>query len=163
MKKAVFEQLFEDPYSDVIYAAYKAFWLKKSDEGVIWVDFSLFKRVPELLNERKFIRKDEVKNTKGTSYPMMDKMKQDNSFKMLILPGRKYLVDKVSLENALSAQDSLITKKEAGLILGIRAGTVASLIHAGILTPFRRGSFRYERLSLQVVLDGNGSLQGTIS
>lgn len=110
----------------------------------------MFKKNPALLEQRKYLRKDEIRITVGTSY---EKLTQLNQLKEINLvtsqKGSKtnYMVDKISYQNNVEEKKKFITKNEAALMLGIQKDSVPKLIAAGILKTYRKESSRYELIS----------------
>ncbi|MFD2613194.1 TniQ family protein [Paenibacillus gansuensis] len=155
-RKASFERLFElDGYID-ISKAYESYWVNKADQGVVRADFSIFKKKPELLEQRKFISKDEIRTTIGMSYEKIEQLANDklielNTFKQQ--KRKRYQVNRDSFNNIVHNWGSYITRGEAALILGIQRGSITQLIKGGLLKTYNIGSGRYERLSRYEVLD----------
>ncbi|MBD0384746.1 TniQ family protein [Paenibacillus sedimenti] len=149
-QKGQFEQIFEYDSLSEFSEAYNAFWLEKINQGSIRRDFSVFKKNLELLNQREYVRKDEIRTTSGMSYEKMTQLSELNEIDMVISQKgnkTKYLVDKRSYDTALDSTKYLITKKEAALMLGIQKDSVPKLIASGLLKAYHRSSSRYELLS----------------
>ncbi|NEW08618.1 hypothetical protein GK047_21720 [Paenibacillus sp. SYP-B3998] len=110
----------------------------------------MFKKNPELLEQRDYLRKDEIRTTNGMSYAKMTQLSELNEIDMVISQKgnkTKYLVNKRSYNDALDSMKYLITKKEAALMLGIQKDSVPKLIAAGLLKTYRKSSSRFELLS----------------
>lgn len=153
-QKKQFEKVLEFESLSEIKTAYHTFWLGKIDQGIIRKDFSVFKKQPELLKQRKYLRKDEIRTAVGMSYGTITELNNQNEVNMKILDGgshSKYLVDKNSFESVLHETQHLITKQEAALILGIQKDSIPKLISAGILETYRKPTHRFEALSITEV------------
>jgi hypothetical protein len=149
-QKGQFERISELDSLSEVFEAYQKYWLDKINLGLIRRDFSLFKKDPALLEQRKYLRKDEIRITVGTSY---EKLNQLNNLKEINLvtsqKGNKtnYMVDKISYQNSVEENKKFITKKEAALMLGIQKDSVPKLIASGILKTYRKESSRFELIS----------------
>lgn len=130
--------------------AYQRFWIDKIDQGIVRRDFSVFKKNPELLDKREFVRKDEIRTTNGTSYEKLTKLNELNEINMFTSKKgnrKQYYVEKNSYISTLEESRYLITKKEAALMIGIQKDSIPKLIAAGLLNTFHKKSCRYELLS----------------
>ncbi|WP_284640767.1 TniQ family protein [Paenibacillus silviterrae] len=153
-QKKQFEKVLEFESLSEIISAYHKFWLEKIDQGIVRKDFSVFKKQPELLKRRKYLRKDKIRTAVGMSYGTITELNKQNEVTMQILDGgshSKYLVDKNSFESVLHETQHLITKQEAALILGIQKDSIPKLISAGILKTYRKPTHRFEALSITEV------------
>lgn len=155
-RKARFERLFElDAYKE-IHKAYDSFWLGKVDQGVIRKDFSVFKKKPELLEQRSYISKDEIRTTLGTSYEKIEQLGNDNviTLKTNVQRNRKrYQVNKRSFSNVVQGWNNFITRQEAAQVLGIQRNSIPKLIKAGLLRTNNTGAERSEMLSREEVMN----------
>lgn len=149
-QKGHFERISEIDSLREVSDAYQKFWLDKINQGLIRKDFSVFKKDPGLLDQRNYLRKDEIRTTVGMSYEklaQLSNLKEINLITSQSGEKTKYLVDMSSYQNALEENKYLITKKEAALMLGIQKDSVPRLIAAGILRTYRKASSRYELIS----------------
>lgn len=149
-QKGQFEKIFQIESFAEITEAYKSFWVDKIDQGVIRRDFSIFKKDPETLKQRKFISKDEIRTTVGMSYEKLEQLSAHDELHMKVeSKGKKarYLVEKSSFESVLEEKKYLITKREASLMLGIQRDSIPKLISAGLLKTYRKNTSHFEQLS----------------
>jgi hypothetical protein len=145
-----FEELFLDDVFCFVRDAYHEFWTYKIDEGSIRKDFSVFKNNPELLEKRKFIRKDEIRNMTGMSYEYLQKLHFEQKIDIQIKERRSaygYLIEKEKLNGVLIEKGKLISKKEVTLILGINSGSIQKLINADILNTYKLTTTSIEKLN----------------
>ncbi|MDU0203992.1 hypothetical protein RQP52_23180 [Paenibacillus sp. PFR10] len=124
------------------------------DKGLIRRDFSVFKKSPELLSERKFIRKEEIRTKERMSYEKLIQLSEFNEIQMIkIKKGKRkqYFVERNSFDKKLEDEKYYITKSEAALMLGIQKDSIPKLITAGILKTYHKKSNRYELLNYDEV------------
>ncbi|CAG7653102.1 hypothetical protein PAESOLCIP111_06702 [Paenibacillus solanacearum] len=155
-KKEQFERIFALISHPTLKEAYEQFWLDKLDRGIVRKDFSIFKKVPTLLEQRKFISKDEIRTDIGMSYEMVEQLSENS--KLLMVTSQKgklsrYMIEKDSLTSVLEEKNLLISKKEAALVLGIQRDSVPKLINAGLLKTYKSTSNSVEKLELMEVQD----------
>jgi hypothetical protein len=153
-QKGQFEKKLDIESLSVVADAYQRFWIEKIDQGIVRRDFSVFKKNPGLLEKREFLRKDEIRNSKGTSYEKIAQLNELNEITMLTSKRgnrKQYFVEKKSYINALEESRYLITKKEAALMIGIQKDSIPKLIAAGLLNTYHKKSSRYELLSHEEV------------
>ncbi|SEB73917.1 hypothetical protein [Paenibacillus sp. GP183] len=135
-----FEIIFDDQVFTWIQEAYNDYFLEQIDEGNVRKDFSVFKRNPGLLADRRKVRREEVRQITGIAY---EKLHELNDFNELQIETKytngqqRYLVEKTTLADYLSNKQSLISKKEVGLIIGVISDSVQKIVDAGYLTPIR--------------------------
>lgn len=155
-RKARFEKIFElEVYKDITNA-YDSFWINKADQGFVRADFSVFKKKPELLEQRKYIPKNEIRTTIGMSYEKIEQLSNDNVIEMNTSTHqnrKRYQVNKSSFKDIVHEWGSYITRSEAALILGIQRDSIPKLIRAGLLKTYNTGAGRYEKLSRDEVLN----------
>ena len=155
-KKEQFERIFGLINHPTLKEAYEQFWLDKLDRGIVRKDFSIFKKVPTLLEQRKFISKDEIRTDIGMSYEMVEQLSENS--KLLMVTSQKgklsrYMIEKDSLTSVLDQKNMFISKKEAALVLGIQRDSVPKLINAGFLKTHKSTSNSVEKLELMEVQD----------
>lgn len=149
-RKARFERLFELEKYNVVSEAYDYYWIDKADQGAVRADFSIFKKKPELLDQRKDIPKDEIRTTIGMSYEKIEQLGYDNVIELNTSNQRnwkRYQVNKSSFNNFVHDWGNYITRGETALILGIQRDSITKLIKAGLLKTYNTGSGRHEKLS----------------
>ncbi|WP_238392610.1 hypothetical protein [Paenibacillus antri] len=145
MHKANYERMFENERFRPIRDTYCSFVIKKIDAGEIRRDFSIFKTSPELLEKRNFVRKEEARTITGVSNDKLLKIARSGSLKILVKEGGKgkYLINRNSLNKAITSEHALLTKREVGLLLGIHVTSVEALITSGMLTPICSNTRQY--------------------
>lgn len=135
-----FENIFNDQDFTWVQKAYNTYFIKQIDEGNVRKDFSVFKRNPDLLAERRNIRREEVRQSTGIAYEKLHELNDYNELQieMKNIHGRqRYLVAKMTLDSYLKNRQSLKSKKEVGLIIGVTPDSVQKITDAGYLTPIR--------------------------
>ncbi|MCZ8514341.1 helix-turn-helix domain-containing protein [Paenibacillus filicis] len=153
-KKKRFEELFETVKYASLKKVYDQFWLEKLDQGVIRRDFSVFRDAPEILQQKKYVSKDEIRTNIGMCYDTVEKLSINKKLVMRTTQKgaiKRYMVEKDSLNLALKEKIMLISKKEAALILGIQRDSVPKLINAGFLRTYKITPNSVEKLELQEV------------
>ncbi|WP_246239640.1 hypothetical protein [Paenibacillus anseongense] len=135
-----FEIIFDDQEFNWVQNAYNAYFLKQIDEGYVRKDFSVFKKNPGLLADRCKIRREEVRQVTGIAYEKLHELSDYSELhieKKYLHGQQRYLVEKTTLDDFLKNRQSLISKKEVGLIIGFIPDTVQKIANAGYLTPIR--------------------------
>ncbi|WP_079908705.1 TniQ family protein [Paenibacillus sp. 32352] len=155
-KKEQFERIFGLINHPTLKEAYEQFWLDKLDKGIVRKDFSIFKKAPTLLEQRKFISKDEIRTDVGMSYEMVEQLSENS--KLLMVTSQKgklsrYMIEKDSLTSVLDQKNMFISKKEAALVLGIQRDSVPKLINAGLLKKYKLTPKGVEKLNLAELQD----------
>lgn len=144
-----FSELFQKGIFRNIEAAYDEFWVRKLDEGEVRKDFIVFKRAPELLECRKYIRKDEIRNTLGMSYEYIHKLSEDRKLQTVTRKSErslKWYIERNSLNEVIRQRATLISRKEAALMLGLQRSTIQRIIEAGFLNTYNFTKSGVERL-----------------
>lgn len=132
-----YEKLFKSSQFKVIQEAYEHYWLQEYDNGMVNRNFSIFKNDDELLDKRKYISREEVKDLYSlTNYQISQFETNLQLKKKLVKQGKKTLImiDKLSLEKVLQLRNRFITQKEAATILGIKKDSMKWLIDAKLLS-----------------------------
>jgi hypothetical protein len=135
-----FENFFDDKNFNWVQEAYNSYFINQIDQGNVRKDFSVFKKNPTLLARRRKVRREEVRQYTGIAY---EKLHELNDFKELNIEVKmtsgqqRYLVENSTLEGYLSNRQSLISKKEVGLILGVTPDSVQKIVNAGYLTSIQ--------------------------
>ncbi|MDQ0874231.1 hypothetical protein QFZ77_002890 [Paenibacillus sp. V4I3] len=135
-----FEKILEEADFYWVTEAYDAYFINQIDEGNVRRDFSVFRKNPNLLEHRSRVRKEEVRQFTGIAYEKLHELNDYNELHIetKFTNGQKrYLVEKSKLDNFLSIKQSLISKKEVGLIIGVIPDTVQKIVDAGYLSPIR--------------------------
>ncbi|MCR8636806.1 hypothetical protein [Paenibacillus radicis (ex Xue et al. 2023)] len=135
-----FEIIFDDQEFIWVQEAYNTYFLEQIDEGYIRKDFSVFKRNPGLLADRRKVRREEVRQLTGIAYEKLHELNDYNELQieMKYLHGQqRYLVEKTTLDVYLKNRQSLISKKEVSLIIGVTADSVQKIVNTGFITPIR--------------------------
>lgn len=161
-KKAKFEEIFSNPVYGDIYTAYKTFWVRKSDEGAIRVDFSLFKKDPTLLKSRAFLRKDEVQRVARIGSHKLRRLQEQNKLTIVSLSKRKQLLGTDTFEQLARDRNGLITKTEVGLLLGIRSSNLNKLVNGDLLSIVKNGTYKYKKYSLDEVRELMNKCRGRV-
>ncbi|MGG1515528.1 TniQ family protein [Paenibacillus oryzisoli] len=143
-----FELLLRNDCYSALKEAFHSYCIQKLESGVIRRDFGVFKVVPELLQKRKLIRREEVKTEKGVTYGKLSRLQEDNLVLMKQSSKNEYYVDSISLNTYLEEEKRWITKKEASLILGIHASSIESLIGCNLIQSSTNFSGKSKRISL---------------
>ncbi|SDO30622.1 TniQ protein [Paenibacillus sp. yr247] len=153
-KLKAFEELFNDQAFSWVEEAYNSYFIDQIDMGNVRRDFSIFKKNPSLLLKRTKMRREEVRQNTGIAY---EKLHELNDFKELQLETKltngqaKYLIEKSTLDTFLNERHSLISRKEAGLILGINTYSVSKVVNAGYLTPIQVANSPIKQFQLDEV------------
>lgn len=69
-----FESIFDDIDFTWVQRAYNAYFVDQIDEGNVRKDFSVFKRNPGLLAERRKVRREEVRQSTGIAYEKLHEL-----------------------------------------------------------------------------------------
>ncbi|WNR43003.1 TniQ family protein [Paenibacillus roseipurpureus] len=137
---SAFQKILEELECYKIAEAYNAYFLKQIDDGNVRKDFSVFKRYPNLLEHRGRVRREEVRQKTGIAY---EKLHELNDYNELNIETKytngqqRYLVEKSKLDSYLCSKQTLISKKEVGLIIEIIPDSVQKIVDAGYLTAMR--------------------------
>lgn len=153
-QKGQFEKVIEK--YPIIKKAYSQFWVNKFDDGTVRKDLSLFRVDETLLEQRKMISREEIKEITGMTYVYMNNMVDSGKIDMKVveLGGKtRYLVDRNSLEKTLREAYDYVNKKEAALLLGIQRGSIVELIKAGILEEVKTSFAVYKKIPRQQVIN----------
>ncbi|OCT12545.1 hypothetical protein A8709_32505 [Paenibacillus pectinilyticus] len=137
-----FENIFNDINFIWVQEAYNSYFIDQIDKGRVRKDFSVFKKNPLLLAKRKKVRREEVRQSTGIAYEKLHELNDFNEINIEIEMTngqQRYLVENSTLEGYLSNRQSLISKKEVGLILGVTPDSVQKIVDAGYLTPIQVG------------------------
>lgn len=116
--------------------AYQQFFLNELELGNVRKDCSVFKDDPILLLKRRAVRREEVKvNTRMTYQKIFQLERRSHLIIHQYLKGgqKVYSVDNKSLDSYLSLQSSLLSKKEASVLVGLHVSTVSKLIESGCI------------------------------
>jgi hypothetical protein len=136
IQKNSFESILDNAKFSLIKSAYENFWLQKYDEGSIRVNFSVFKKNKILLEQRKNVTKEEVKQTIGWSYPKIEKLTENHNLESNQLPkgkSKRILVTKRSIQEVKREQNLFASQREAANILGLSKVAVEKLLFAKLL------------------------------
>ncbi|NOU67489.1 hypothetical protein GC096_25935 [Paenibacillus sp. LMG 31461] len=139
-KLKAFDDLFDVKGFLWVQEAYNAFFINQIDKGKIRRDFSIFKKNPDLLLNRTNVRREEVRQLTGIAYEKLDELSDYQKLKLekILSNGiSRYLVEKATLDNYLNEKESLISRKEVGLVFGINSYSVNNVVSAGYLTPIQ--------------------------
>ncbi|WP_442953068.1 sigma-70 family RNA polymerase sigma factor [Paenibacillus sp. Soil750] len=147
----LFEKIVKRDCFAEIREAFHQYCIQKLESGVIRRDFGVFKEEPQLLQKRKIIRREEVKIEKGVTYGKMFRLAKNNLVQMNQSNKNEYYVDQNTLDMYLKEEKRWITKKEAGLILGIHAASLESLIRANLFEVSLKFSGKSKRINLDEV------------
>jgi hypothetical protein len=164
-KLKAFEELFNDLAFSWVKEAYNTFFIDQIDNGNVRRDFSIFKKYPELLLKRTKVRREEVRQNTGIAY---EKLKELSDFQELKLEKKltngqsRYLIEKATLDNYLNEKQSLISRKEVGLVLGINSYSVTNVVNAGYLTPIQIAKSTIKQFQLDEVNKLKESCSGQI-
>ncbi|MGQ7889192.1 TniQ family protein [Paenibacillus sp. WC2504] len=153
-KLKAFDELFDTKDFLWIQEAYNAYFINQIDKGKIRRDFSTFKKNPHLLLKRTNVRREEVRQLTGIAYEKLDELSNYQELKLekILSNGiSRYLVEIATLDNYLNEKESLITRKEVGLVLGINSYSVNSVVSAGYLTPIQIAKSRNKQFQLDEV------------
>ncbi|MEK3864582.1 TniQ family protein [Paenibacillus sp. FSL H7-0716] len=131
-----YEVIFNNESYNLIKETYQEFFLNKLNNGVVRKDFSVFKKNPELLLNRKFLRREEVKNLTRMTYGKISNLSNNNEIHLNQTSNgerKGYFVESNSLHVFLVKESLMITKKEAALLVGLHSSTINKLIEAKLL------------------------------
>ncbi|WP_040951526.1 TniQ family protein [Gorillibacterium massiliense] len=139
-RKGEFERLLQDEKFCWLREAYDQFWLSQLNNGRVRRDFSVFKENEGLLENREFVRKEEVKN-----YFSNDKILALANGNTLLLKSEndKYFVDKKSLDEQLNLRRQYVSKSECSRMLGLSLEIVREVIREGILEQHSIEGFQH--------------------
>ncbi|WP_217560128.1 TniQ family protein [Paenibacillus sp. GbtcB18] len=135
-----FEDIFNVQDFAWVQDAYNSYFIEQIDKGNVRKDFSVFKRKPSLLADRRKIRREEVRQSTGIAFDKLHELNDYNELKIetkYINGQHRYLVEKTPLDGYLKNRNCLISKKEVGLIIGVTSDSVQKIINAGYITPIR--------------------------
>ncbi|TCM99381.1 TniQ protein [Paenibacillus sp. BK033] len=147
-RKSRFEDLFKYECFSEIRKTYESYCLFKVDKGLIRKDCSVFKQNPNLLDRRKYVRKEEVIRNTKMSKDKVESLANNNRLNVEFSSG-KYLVEKKSL-NKLS-REKLVTKRQASIVLGIHYNSIDKLVSAKLLTIKQSHLKKYANYSLSEI------------
>jgi hypothetical protein len=163
LQKKVFEQLFENSTFKFVKEAYENFWFAELEKGSVRRDFSVFKKNGALLEQSRYLRKEEIKRSIGMSYPKIEALHEAgllniqsvNKFKI-----PQHFIDKETFQRFQNERMLLINKKEASAILGIDKSSITQLIKKGMLddfqTPFSKHKLLLRKEVEQLLVQSRG-------
>ncbi|MDQ0897388.1 TniQ family protein [Paenibacillus sp. V4I7] len=149
-----FEELFNDQTFSWVEEAYSSYFIDQIDKGNVRRDFSIFKKNPDLLLKRTKVRREEVRQNTGIAYEKLHELSNFNELKLekkLTNGQSRYLIEKSTLDYYLKEKQSLISRKEVGLILGINSYSVSKVVNAGYLTPIQVANSPIKQFQLDEV------------
>ncbi|WP_171646830.1 TniQ family protein [Paenibacillus phytorum] len=160
-----FESIFNDSTFLWLKESYVSYFIKQIDEGMVRKDFSIFKKEPELLLKRSRVRREEVRQDIGNGYDKLHELNDNKKHQIVtkLTKGKNiYLVEKSKIEDYLRIRENLISKKEVGLILGIRVKSVQKLVDSGYFTPIKIANSLKEMFNIHEAKEFMGKCKGSM-
>lgn len=151
VQKKTFEALFNLEGFDLIKNEYELFWIKELENGTVRKDLSIFKQNQDLLLSKSHLRKEEVKQLTGMSYPKLESLHESGQINIMSRQRGKttqHFIDRSTIDHLSKEKQNYINKREAAQILGIQRNSISQLVKEGILDEVQT-AFSQQKLILK--------------
>ncbi|WP_341282092.1 TniQ family protein [Paenibacillus sp. FSL H8-0537] len=155
LQKKTYEVLFQEEGFSLIKNEYEQFWINELENGTVRRDLSIFKKNHDLLLRKKYLRKEEIKQLTGISYPKLESLCKSGQIDIISRQKGKtkqHFIDKDTFARLHEERQFYINKREAAQLLGIQRNSIYQLLKEGLINEVHTAFSQIKLIRLDEVL-----------